>query len=145
MQKCFYYARTEAATQCLGCKMPVCGLCGAAGEKGFCEACRRKVLALDEQFTDLRTTGTGGGSHKATMVKSTGRPTAQSNVTYFFHHFDPVAQGVCPSCNGSYCTECLHAGAVCTHCAGQAKLFSDPAVGLPRKRVITGSLHTSCS
>jgi len=140
VQKCFYHAKTDAATQCLGCKMPVCGPCRDAGAKGFCEACMRKVSALGEQITDMKKTGVVGGSHKATMVKSSGRPTAQKNVTYCFHHFDQVAQGVCPSCNRSYCTECLAAGGMCTHCARQAQQSAVPGAGSPRKRSSTGSL-----
>lgn len=140
MQKCFYHAKTDAATQCMGCKMPVCAPCREAGAKGFCESCMRKVGSLGDQITDMKKTGVVGGSHKATMVKSAGRPTAQKNVTYCFHHFDQVAQGVCPSCNRSYCTECLDAGGMCTHCAKQAKQTAAPAARVAGRRANTGSL-----
>lgn len=137
MQKCFYHAKTDAATTCLGCKMPVCGACQDAGKKGFCESCMRKVAALGEQITDTKKTGMVQSSHKATMIKSAGRPTSQKNVTYCFQHFDVVAAGTCPTCTRAFCQECLDESGSCTHCARQA----EPAPAVPaRKSGGTGGL-----
>ncbi len=136
MQKCFYHAKTDAATTCLGCKMPVCGACQDAGNKGFCEACMKRVTALGEQITDMKKTGMVQSSHKATMLKTAGRPTSQKNVTYCFQHFDVIAAGTCPSCTRSFCQECLDGSGMCTHCARHATAPAPP----PRKSGGTGGL-----
>ena len=137
MQKCFYHAKIDAVTTCLGCKMPVCGACRDAGSKGFCDACIKKVAALGEQFTDLKKTGMVASTHKATMLKSHSRPTSQKNVTYCFQHFDVVAAGTCPTCTRAFCQECLDASGMCTHCARHA----GPPPAVPaRKSGGTGGL-----
>jgi hypothetical protein len=117
MQKCFYHAKTDAVTMCMGCKMPVCATCRDEGKKGFCESCLKKVATLGEQFTDTKKTGMVQGAHKATMIKTAGRGTGPKNVTYCFHHFDIVASATCPTCNRAFCPACLNTAGICSHCA----------------------------
>jgi hypothetical protein len=117
MQKCFYHAKTDAATMCMGCKMPICANCRDEGKKGFCENCIKKVATLGEQITDTKKTGMVQGAHKATMIKSSGRSTGPKNITYCFHHFDIVASATCPTCNRAFCPACLNSAGICSHCA----------------------------
>lgn len=117
MQKCFYHAKTDAVTMCMGCKMPICATCRDEGRKGFCESCMKKVASLGDQITDTKKTGMVQSLRKATMLKSTGRATGPKNVTYCFHHFDIVASGTCPTCNRAFCPACLNTAGVCSHCA----------------------------
>jgi hypothetical protein len=117
MQKCFYHAKTDAVTMCMGCKMPVCATCRDEGKKGFCDACMKKVSQLGDQITDTKKTGMVSSVHKATMLKTAGRATGPKNVTYCFHHFDVVAAGTCPTCNRPFCPACLNTAGICSHCA----------------------------
>lgn len=117
MQKCFYHAKTDAATMCMGCKMPICATCRDEGKKGFCESCMRKVASLGDQIQDTKKTGMVQSVHKATMIKTAGRGTAPKNVTYCFHHFDIVATSTCPTCSRAFCPACLNTSGICSHCA----------------------------
>jgi hypothetical protein len=116
MQKCFYHTAHDAATTCIGCKMPVCTVCRDDGKNGFCGQCFKKVSSLGAQVTDTKKTGMVAASQKATMVKHMGRPTGPVNVSYCFHHFDVVASGTCHTCNRPFCPTCLNEQGVCTHC-----------------------------
>ncbi|MFP5501217.1 MAG: hypothetical protein ACLGIN_01925, partial [Candidatus Sericytochromatia bacterium] len=89
--------------------------CQAEGKKGFCESCMKKVASLSDRITDMKKTGMVN-NQKATMIKTSSRPTALKNVTYCFHHFDAVATGTCPTCNRPFCPDCLGEAGVCTHC-----------------------------
>ena len=115
MQMCFYHTKSDATGMCIGCKMPICDAC-QTDKKGFCESCLKKVASLGEKIQDMKKTGMVSNM-KATMIKSSSRPTALKNVTYCFHHFDVVAGGTCPSCNRPFCPSCLDPSGQCTHCA----------------------------
>jgi hypothetical protein len=117
MQKCFYHPPNDAATTCIGCKMPVCQGCRDEGKNGFCGQCFKKVSSLGAQVADTKKTGMVSANQKATMVKHMGRPTGPMNVTYCFHHFDVVASGTCATCTRSFCPACLTSTGICTHCA----------------------------
>jgi hypothetical protein len=134
MATCFYHPTHDAGATCIGCKMPVGQVCKDEGKNGFCAACFKKVAALSGQVTDMKKTGMVGASQKATMVKTSGRPTGSMNITYCFHHFDAVASGSCSTCHRPFCGSCLEASGICTHCAklGDTPAERKPAAPRPR-------------
>jgi hypothetical protein len=135
MQKCFYHPPNDAATTCIGCKMPVCQGCRDEGKNGFCGQCFKKVSSLGAQVADTKKTGMVSANQKATMVKHMGRPTGSMNVTYCFHHFDVVASGTCATCTRSFCPSCLTGTGICTHCAKLGETPAErPAPPPPRPR-----------
>jgi hypothetical protein len=129
MQKCFYHPPNDAATTCIGCKMPVCQGCRDEGKNGFCGQCFKKVSSLGAQVADTKKTGMVSANQKATMVKHMGRPTGPMNVTYCFHHFDVVASGTCATCTRSFCPACLTSTGICTHCAKLGETPKGPRKG----------------
>jgi hypothetical protein len=137
MSTCFYHPTHDAGGTCLGCKMPICQVCKDEGKNGFCGACFKKVAALSGQVTDLKKTGVVGANHKATMIKHTGRPTGQMNITYCFHHFDVAANGSCSTCHRPFCAGCLTASGVCTHCAKLNETPAERKPAAPRPRPTT--------
>jgi hypothetical protein len=137
MQNCFYHTQSDATTTCIGCKMPICEGCQGVGKKGFCESCLKKVASLGEKIQDMKKTGMVNNM-KATMIKSSSRPTSLKNVTYCFQHFDVVAGGTCPTCNRPYCPTCLDPSGLCTHCAAleeeveeEAPAYAEPVRQAP--------------
>lgn len=134
MQRCFYHPPNDAATTCIGCKMPVCQGCRDEGKNGFCGQCFKKVSSLGAQVADTKKTGMVSANQKATMVKHMGRPTGSMNVTYCFHHFDVVASGTCATCTRSFCPSCLTESGICTHCAKLGETPADRPAPPPRPR-----------
>lgn len=130
MQKCFYHTKADSTGLCIGCKMPICDECQADGKKGFCESCLKKVASLGDKIQDMKKTGMVSNM-KATMIKSSSRPTALKNVTYCFHHFDVVAAGTCPTCNRPFCPSCLDPSGQCTHCASMQEAIEEEAPPAP--------------
>lgn len=130
MQTCFYHAKSEAAAQCQGCKMPICQACQEDGDRGFCGNCHKKVSSFAEQVNDAKATGHLNPSHKITTIKTAGRPTSQRNVTYCFHHFDVVAAGTCPTCSRPFCPACLDSAGVCSHCVDHPLPAQERVVGV---------------
>lgn len=135
MTTCFYHPKSESVGQCMGCKNSICATCRQSGAAGFCAPCMKRLATLGSQIDDVKKTGmVQSGGHKATMLKTVPRAAASENVVHCFQHFDVAAQGDCPSCNRSFCKECLDASGMCTHCARHAM----PAA--PRKGTPTGRL-----
>lgn len=134
MQKCFYHTKADSTGMCIGCKMPICDDC-QTDKKGFCESCLKKVASLGEKIQDMKKTGMVSNM-KATMIKSSSRPTALKNVTYCFHHFDVVAAGTCPTCNRPFCPNCLDPSGQCTHCAAHEEEVVEEAPYQPVERPV---------
>jgi hypothetical protein len=131
LQKCYYHGKTDAATVCIGCKMPVCQTCNAEGQKGFCQHCMKKVSTLGERVTDAKKTGFSRADQKATVLKAAPRAPGR-DARYCFHHAEILASAACLTCNRPFCPGCLNTQGTCSHCARQNE--AEPARGAERGR-----------